>query len=86
MKANVKKYVKERNEMLKKCSVTEFRKFVNNHKGLYTQEYIDSFNKAADEVLEIALHKMIVNVPSLPKKLREKSAFWLVLHGCDLNI
>jgi hypothetical protein len=86
MKAQVKRYVKERNEMLKKCDVAELRKFVNDHKGLYTPEYLTQFNKASDEVLIVTLHKMIVNVPSLPKALREKSAYWLVLHGFSLTI
>lgn len=86
MKANLKKYVKERNEMLKKCSVSEFRKFVNTHKQQYSAEYLSAFNAAPDEVLKISLHKMIVNVPSLPKELREKSAFWLIMHGYDLNV
>lgn len=86
MKANLKRYVKERNEMLKKCSVSEYRKFVNDHKHSFTKEYIENFNKAPDGVLEIALHKMIVNVPKLPMDLRQKSAFWLLSHGYDLNI
>lgn len=86
MKAQIKKYVKERNEMLKKCSVSELRKFVNEHKELCTSEYLEAFNKASDEVLKATLHKMIVNVPSLPQELREKSAFWLGLHGLSLDI
>lgn len=85
MRASLKKYIKERNEMLKKRSVAEYRKFVNDHRQMFTEEYITAFNQAKDEVLEIALHKMIVNVPSLPKAQREKSAFWLALHGYDLN-
>jgi hypothetical protein len=86
MKAQIKKYVKERNEMLKKCNVKELRKFVNEHKGYYSAEYLENFNKASDEVLQVTLHKMIVNVPTLPAELREKSAFWLVLHGFSLEI
>ena len=87
MKADViEQYVKDRNEMLKKCSVLEFRKFVNAHSRQYSAEYLSAFNAAPDEVLKISLHKMIVNVPSLPKELREKSAFWLILHGYDLNV
>ena len=86
MKARIKQYVKERNHMLKKCNVSELRKFVNEHKQLYTSEYLENFNNASDEVLEVTLHKMIVNVPSLPKRLRERSAFWLALHGFSLNL
>ena len=85
MKEQIKKYVKERNEMLKKCDVNELRKFVNDHKELYTAEYVENFNKASDEVLRVTLHKMIVNVPKLPKKLRDQSAFWLILNGFSLE-
>lgn len=86
MKAQIKRYVKERDEMLKKCDVTELRKFVNAHKGFYSAEFITAINAASDEVLIVTLHKMIVNVPKLPEELRSKSATWLITHGFDLNI
>lgn len=85
MKASIKKFVKERNEMLKKCDVNELRKFINERPGMYGKNFIEAINTVSDAVLEITLHKMIVNVPKLPKKLRNKSAFWLVTHGYDLN-
>lgn len=86
MKAQLKRYAKERDEMLKKCDVNEFRKFVNAHKWFFSAEYLTAFNAASDEVLTITLHKMIVNVPKLPKELRDKSALWLIAHGYDLNV
>ena len=86
MKSAIKQYVKERNEMLKKCNVSALRQFVNEHKGYYSAEYLEKFNKASDEVLQVTLHKMIVNVPKLPKELRENSAYWLILHGFSLEI
>ena len=86
MKANIKKWVKERDEMLKKCDVNELRKFINAHPETYGKEFRNAINKASDDVLKITLHKMIVNGPKLPKDLREKSAFWLISHGYDLNI
>lgn len=86
MNANIKKYVKERDEMLLKCDVNELRKFINTHKELYRPDVLTSMNASSDEVLTITLHKMIVNVTTLPRKLREKSAWWLVLHGFDLHI
>ena len=82
----IKKYVKERDEMLKKCDVNELRKFVNAHKDYYSADYIEAFNEASDEVLLATLHKMIVNVTSLPFKMREKSAHWLIDRGYSLNI
>ena len=86
MTNSAKKYVKERDAMLMKCSVAELTKFVNNHKDAYTKEYVTAFNEAPDAVKEITLHKMIVNVVSLPEKLRQNSAIWLVSHGYDLNV
>lgn len=85
MKANIKKWVKERDEMLKKCDVNELRKFINAHPETYGEMFRNAINKASDDVLKITLHKMIVNAPKLPKDLREKSAFWLISHGYDLN-
>lgn len=86
MRSNLKNYVKERDKMLKKCSVSEYRKFVHEHKQSFTKEFISAFDKAADEVLEISLHKMIVNAVKLPKNMRDRSAQWLVMRGFDLNI
>lgn len=85
MNFNTKKFVKERDEMLKKCDVNELRKFVSSHTDCYDPMFIARINNVSDEVLTVTLHKMIVNVPKLPKDLREKSAYWLVLHGYDLN-
>ena len=86
MQAQIKQYVKERDKMLQKCDVTELRKFVNAHKHLYSAEYLSAFNAASDEVLEITLHKMIVNAIKLPQRLRHKSALWLVTHGYNTKI
>lgn len=85
-KQNMKKFVKERNEMLLKCDVNELRKFVQNNGHLYGEEFLIAFGMATDDVLEVTLHKMIVNVPSLPEELRKQSAVWLALHGYDLNV
>ena len=86
MNANIKQYVRERDEMLKKCSIEELRKFVNEHKKHFTSEYVESFNAAPDKVLEITLHKMIVNAVKLPQNLRERSALWLMFRGYNLGI
>ena len=86
MRCNVKKYVKERDQMLRKGSVEELRKFVNSHKENYSEDYIKAFNEASDEVLEVTLHKMIVNVTSMPEAMRSQSAIWLVTRGYSINI
>lgn len=86
MRANLKKYAKERDKMLKKCSVSEYRKFIHEHKQSFSKEFISAFDQATDEVLEISLHKMIVHAVKLPKNMRDRSAQWLVTRGFDLNI
>ena len=86
MKAALKMYVKERDEMLKKCDVNELRKFVETHKQYFSKQYLERFSMASNEVLEVTLHKMIVNVTTLPEALRNKSALWLGLHGYDMHI
>ena len=85
MRCDVKKFVKERDEMLKKRSVEELVKFVNSHKQYYDEGHIKMVNEASHEVLEVALNKMIVNVPSLPEELRSQCARWLVMRGYNLN-
>lgn len=84
--ANVDKYVKERDEMLLKCSVDELRKFAAEHKKHFNPMLVDAFARASDEVLEITLHKMIVNCTNLPYVFRTKSACWLLERGFRLDI
>ena len=83
---NIKKYVKERDEMLLKCSVAEFRKFIKKHERFYPPGYARAVERAADEVLEITMHKMIVHCINLPFDYRQKSADWLLDRGFSLEI
>jgi hypothetical protein len=86
MQARLKQYVKERDDMLKKCDVSELEKFIASHAEFYPVGFADRFTAAREEVKKCTLHKMIVNAPKLPQDLREKSAFWLTLHGYNLTI
>lgn len=81
----IKKYVKERDAMLLKRDVGELKKFVNNRKYLFDTEWLINFNNASDEILEVTLHKMIVNAVKLPEDFRRESAIWLTLRGFDLE-
>lgn len=82
MKA-LKRYVKERDKMLKKCSVEELKQFIKKHNNA---EFYEDFCNASELVQEATLHKMIVNVPSLPKDLRRDSLVWLLAHGMRADI
>jgi hypothetical protein len=84
---NIKRFVKERDEMLKKCSIKELRKFVKKNAGKYYEEdFAKRFEKASDKVAEINLHKMIVNCTNLPIEFRWKSASWLMNRGYSLEV
>ena len=83
---NIEKYVKQRDEMLLKCDINELRKFVRKNKGLYDKRFVKAFSVATDEVVEMTLHKMIVNCTNLPFNFRQKSADWLIDKGLSLDI
>jgi hypothetical protein len=82
----IKQYVKERDEMLLKCDVKELRKFVKEHKKQFAPDFVRAMEIAADEVLEITLHKMIVNCTNLPFDFRQKSADWLLDRHYSLEL
>lgn len=83
---NIQKYQKKRDEMLLKCDPEALRKFVKDNSEYFTEDYIKRISEAPTEVLEIVLHKMIVNVTSLSPKRRRKSAEWLKARGFDLKV
>ena len=82
----IKKYAKERDEMLLKRSVAELKTFVNNHAEYYSPMFIAAINAAPDFVLEITLHKMVVHCTNLPFEFRAESADWLLERGFDLEV
>lgn len=83
---NIQKYVKERDEMLLKCSVDELKTFIGKYEEYYNPMFVDVIARAKDEVLEITLHKMIIHCTNLPFDFRQKSADWLLDRGYDLEI
>lgn len=86
MNARIKKYVKERDEMLKKCDVAALEEFIRSHAQFFSTGFAEKFASASEAVKEATLHKMIVNAVNLPAELRKESAFWLVTHGFSLDI
>ena len=83
---DMKNYVKDRDEMLLKCDVNEFRKFVKEHEKMYTPMFADAIVRASDELIEMTLHKMIVHCVNLPFDFRQKSAVWLLDRGLDIDL
>lgn len=83
---NIEKYVKERDKMLLKGSVSELKKFIAKYEGYYNPMMVDALARAEDEVLEITLHKMIIHCVNLPFDYRQKSAYWLLDRGYSLDL
>jgi hypothetical protein len=86
MNAIIKKYVKERDEMLKKCDVAALEEFIRSHAQFFQEGFAEKFATASEEVKLATLHKMIVHAVKLPQDLRNESALWLVTHGYGLGI
>ena len=86
MNAKIKRYVKERDEMLKKCDIGAFVQFVRDHADDLPDGFVGRIEAASDELKLCVMHKMIVNAVKLPKELRDKSALWLVSRGYTLQI
>ena len=82
----IEQFVKERDEMLLKCDISELRKFIAEHTEEYGLLFVNAIKYATDELLEITLHKMIVHCTNLPFDLRQKSADWLLDRGFSLNV
>lgn len=76
----LKKYAKDRDEMLLKYDINALREFVNKHADNYTP------NSASDEFVELVLHKMIVHAIRLPTEFRAKAEWWLVERGYSTEI
>ena len=83
---DMKNYVKDRDEMLLKCSVDELRKFLGKYEKYYSPMFVDSIVRADDKILEITLHKMIIHCVNLPFDFRQKSADWLFDKGFKLDL
>lgn len=82
----LKAYVKARDEMLRKRNVAELEKFVEAHKEDFAEGFAERFKSAPKKVKEATLHKMIVDVTSLPEAMKDESAAWLIEHGFGVGI
>ena len=83
---DVENFAEDRDEMLKKASIDELKKFMNKYRDMFEEKDFEEFENTSDGVLEVILHKMIVNVHTLPKKLKEESKTWLISRGFSLEM
>lgn len=86
MNAKIKKYVRERDEMLKKRDIAALEEFIKSHAEFYTKGFAERFTATSEAVKWVTLHKMIVNAVKLPKEMRAESARWLISNGFSLGI
>ena len=82
----IKKFVKERDKMLCRCSVDELRKFVNNNADLYGLDFVEVFNLMNDEIAEATMYKMIYHCTNIPLNIRERAVKWLTEHNFSLEV
>ena len=83
---SLKKYVIERDEMLQKGNVQEFKKFITKWKDIFPEATYRQYQVASDLVLLITMHKMILAVTTMPEEVKAKSRKWLLDRGYKLTI
>lgn len=77
-----RRWKRERDKAVASMDIEKFKEFYRKwaERGLYTAPL------PPDNVIEVALRKMAVSIPSLPTKLRTDAEVWLITHGCDLEM
>ena len=83
---SLKQYVIERDEMLQKGNVQEFKKFITKWKDIFPESTYRQLQVASDLVLLITMHKMILTVTTMPEEVKAKSRKWLLDRGYKLAI
>lgn len=84
MTNKAKRYVKERDEMLMKRSVTALEEFVVKHADMFDAGFSETFARMPEGVKEATMHKMIMGAVKLPENIRRESAMWLASRGVGL--
>jgi hypothetical protein len=73
--AEIRVFVKERDEMLLACDIDRCIAFHT--------KYNPGIKFPSREIAEVAMHKARTAVVTLPKEERQKSKAWLKQHGMD---
>ena len=77
----LEEYVKERDEMLNKHSVEALEEFVQKHKELHGEEFMELWNHAPYDVKLESLCRMILNVKNHDKNWKKWAAAMIeVIH------
>ena len=81
-------YVNDRDEATIKAVETDslepFKAFIEKYKLLGA--YPTCFELPSDEVLEIAVRKMVIHETNAPESTKQKATEWLLSRGYDLDL
>lgn len=83
MYALVKKWVKERDKVVKTYDVNQFKNFFRKwqNKGIYDK----SMPLPADETIELAMRKMVCHMANATDTEKKEAEQWLYQHGRSPN-
>lgn len=68
------RYIEDRDKAVRSLDLEKFRKFQEKWSDVLTEW-------PGDEVAEIAMHKMAVEITSMPEEIKEKARKWLLDRG-----
>lgn len=79
-------WLKERDEVLKTHDVSKFKEFVIRwrERGFYDDTPL--LDSSDDEVIEVAMRKMICNIPTMSQKEKKEAEEWLTSRGYTTGI
>lgn len=84
----IKEYSRDRDKatiaVVEGESLEVFKAFVNKWQDLGI--YPNCFKLPADDVLEIAIHKMCIHEANAPESTKQKATEWLLSRGYDLEL
>jgi len=79
---DLKKWIKERDEVVKTYDVEKFKDFYKkwSKKGLYT------LRLPADNIIEISMRKMVYHMTSATEEEKKAAEKWLLDHGSTTEL
>jgi hypothetical protein len=79
----VKQWSKELKKVVRTMDVEKYRKFYTKwlKRGVYDRPL-----PINDRVIEIALHKMLLQMNGVPQEEKLSAEIWLIEHGCSTDV
>ncbi len=79
-------WLNERDEVLKTHDVSLFKEFVTRWRGYGFYDDTPFLDSSSDEVIEVAMRKMICNLPTMSQKEKKEAVEWLTSRGYTTRI